>query len=98
MAPFPHPMREQIYRHYLAAIRRRDARIPVTLCTESLSMWQALGDQFGRTPADYVCGCGAGATPGLQRLTTNPWSDARAAVHEDGTKVFADREEGSAGS
>lgn len=83
--PFPHPVRETIYRHYLAEIRARDPEIPVTISTESLDMWKTLGGDLGFTPADYVCGCGAGAIPGKRRLDTNPWQDARAAVRWDGT-------------
>ena len=82
--PFPDRKREEIYRHYLKAIRDRDASIPVTLSTESLSMWKKLGPELGFDPADYVCGCGAGATPGKRRLDTNPWQDAREARTWDG--------------
>jgi len=88
VAPFPHQKRAEVYRHYLAAIRERDADIPVTLCTESLDMWRELGEAVGTTPATYVCGCGAGATPNLTKLETNPWVDARPAEYEDGRPVF----------
>lgn len=83
-APFPHAMREKVYRHYLAEIRRRDPEIPVTISTESLAMWKSLGKDLGFTPKDYVCGCGAGAVPGLKRLETDPWQDAREALTWDG--------------
>jgi len=79
VGPFPQHVREQIYRHYLAEVRARDADIPVTLSTESLDMWKVMGKDLGFTPRDYVCGCGAGATPGKRKLDTNPWQDARAA-------------------
>jgi len=88
VAPFPHQKRAEVYRHYLAAIRERDADIPVTLCTESLDMWRELGEAVGTTPGSYVCGCGAGATPNLTTLETNPWTDAQPAAHEDGRPVF----------
>jgi len=84
MSPFPHEMREQVYRHYLAEIRKRDPDIPVTVSTESLAMWKSLGADLGFTPADYVCGCGAGATPGRRALDTSPWDDARNARTWDG--------------
>ncbi|HQE75973.1 MAG TPA: hypothetical protein PLK00_06085 [Candidatus Hydrogenedentes bacterium] len=83
-APFPHHVRETIYRHYLKEIRARNPEIPVTISTESLGMWKAMGGPLGFTPDDYVCGCGAGAIPGKKRLDTNPWQDARAAVCWDG--------------
>ena len=86
--PFPHGVRETIYRHYLPAIRARDKAIPVTISTESLGMWKSMGEALGVTPGNYVCGCGAGATPGKKRLERNPWSDARAALTWDGQSPF----------
>jgi len=83
-ATFPHAVREKVYRHYLSRIRSIDPDVPVTISTESLAMWRSLGDALGVTPADYVCGCGAGSTPGKRTLETNPWTDARAARHWDG--------------
>jgi len=87
VAPFPDNCREQIYRHHLSEIRIRDAHIPVTLCTESLDMWKRLSDDLGVTPGDYVCGCGAGATPNLQLLETSPWQDAQNPRNWDGMPV-----------
>ena len=84
VAPFPPAVREEIYRYYFAAIRKRNAAVPVTLSTESLDMWKTLGTTLGFTPANYVCGCGAGATPNKQVLDSNPWSDAKAALTWDG--------------
>ena len=89
VAPFPHGVREEIYRHYLGAIRASDAAIPVTISTESLAMWRSLGEALGFTPANYVCGCGAGATPGRRILATNPWRDARAARTWDGLPALS---------
>ena len=89
VGPFPHDVREEIYRHYLAEIRSSDAAIPVTISTESLAMWKTLGEALGFTPANYVCGCGAGATPGKRVLETNPWSDAKAALTWDGRPALA---------
>ena len=89
VGPFPHDFREKVYRHYLAAIRARDDDIPVTISTESLDMWRSLGKDLGFTPANYVCGCGAGATPNRRVLDTNPWHDVKAAVDWDGRPVYA---------
>ncbi len=83
--PFPRAVRETIYRHYLGRIRSIDPEVPVTLSTESLGIWWALGPELGFSPSDYVCGCGAGATPGKRRLETDPWADARAARRWDGS-------------
>lgn len=84
VGPFPDDAREAIYRHYLSAIRARNPEIPVTVCTESLEMWQRMGKDLGVTPATYVCGCGAGATPGRRMLETSPWLDAKAGKTWDG--------------
>jgi DNA repair photolyase len=92
VGPFPDAQREQLYRHYLQSIRRRAPDMPVTLCTESLAMWKQLGSELGYSPTDYVCGCGAGATPQLQRLQTSPWHDARVAARTDGAPVFVENE------
>jgi hypothetical protein len=82
--PLPPHMREKIYRHYIACVRDKDADIPLTLSTESADMWKSLATELGTTPADYVCGCGAGATPDLLTLNSNPWHDARVARTWDG--------------
>ena len=79
VGPFPQALREQVYRHYLAEIRKHDAEVPVTLSTESLEIWAAMGRELGVNPGNYVCGCGAGATPGRRLLHSNPWEDARQA-------------------
>ena len=47
-------------------------------------MWQRMGKDLGVTPATYVCGCGAGATPGRRMLETSPWLDAKAGKTWDG--------------
>ncbi|HNZ38930.1 MAG TPA: radical SAM protein [Candidatus Latescibacteria bacterium] len=92
VGPYPHAVREEIYRHYLRAIRNRHPDIPVTISTESLDMWKSLGTDLGFTPATYVCGCGAGATPNLLKLQTNPWQDARAARTWDGAPAMPEGE------
>lgn len=88
VGPFPDDVREQIYRHYLNEIRRHDKDVPVTISTESLAMWERMGKDLGMTVANYVCGCGAGAVPGLRTLASNPWQDARQARRWDGKLVF----------
>jgi hypothetical protein len=91
--PFPHEVREQIYRYYLARIRAIDKDIPVIISTEDLAMWDSLGKDLGFTPANYPCGCGAGSTPGKRVLEGNPWDEARAAVQWDGSPVVFGGEE-----
>lgn len=89
VGPFPPEMREQVYRHYFAAIRARDSKIPVTISTESLDMWKSLGKTLGVTPANYVCGCGAGAIPRRRILKRSPWRDAKDARTWDGKPAIA---------
>ena len=84
VGPFPAAMREQVYRHYLAEIRKRNPDIPLTLSTESIEMWTVMGPSLGVNPGTYVCGCGAGATPHKRLLDSNPWQDAKAARTWDG--------------
>jgi hypothetical protein len=91
VGPFPAAAREKVYRHYLAEIRRQSADIPVTISTESVEMWNAMAKDLGTTPGTYVCGCGAGATPNLRTLPTNPWTDAMSARTWDGKPAAPDR-------
>lgn len=88
-APYPEPVRETIYRKYFEEVRRLDPDIPLTISTESLTMWQRMGKVLGVTPATYVCGCGAGSTPGRRLLATNPWDDAAGALTWDGRPAVA---------
>jgi spore photoproduct lyase-like protein len=85
IGPFPDAVRETIYRYYLKKVRARDRDIPLVISTESLAMWRTLGADLGCEPGNYVCGCGAGATPGKRVLDTNPWQDAQDARRWDGT-------------
>ncbi|MCC7495515.1 MAG: hypothetical protein IT204_24405 [Fimbriimonadaceae bacterium] len=84
--PFPHDLRREVYEFCIREIRRYSAEVPISLCTESLPMWQELGPALGYRPGDYPCGCGPQATPGLVRLSSSPWRIARP-VHLDGSPV-----------
>ena len=66
--PFPQEIRQEIYEHYLAEIRRHDPDLPVSLSTENFKMWGAMGPKLGFTPTNYVCGCGPQSTPGKRKL------------------------------
>ena len=55
-----------------------------SLLAHSLERWKRFGPELGVTPANYVCGCGAGATPGKLLLDTSPWKDAKNALTWDG--------------
>lgn len=74
--PFPHHVRKAIYEFCLQEIRKYDAEVPVALSTETTEMWRDLGPKLGSNVADYVCGCGPQVTPGLRKLTVNPWQVA----------------------
>lgn len=75
--PFPHHLRRRIYEFCIEEIRRYNTEIPVSLCTESIAMWQELGPALGLQPGNYPCGCGPTATPNLKRLPDSPWQIAR---------------------
>ncbi|MBN1676680.1 MAG: hypothetical protein JXR37_36890 [Kiritimatiellae bacterium] len=71
--PFPQWARAEIYRHYLTEIRKHSKTVPVSLSTESWSMWRGMGKLLDCTATNYVCGCGPQATPGVKRLTCHPF-------------------------
>ena len=84
VAPFPHEVRRTIYEFAVDEIRKYDREIPIALSTEDSAMWQALGPKLGCTARDYVCGCGPQVTPGLRKLSVNPWQIAApVALEED---------------
>ncbi len=78
--PFPHHVRQAIYEHYLAEIRKHDPDIPVSISTENFAMWKALGPKLGFTATNYVCGCGPQSTPGAMKLACHPF---KVAVRDD---------------
>jgi hypothetical protein len=60
----PHHLRREVYDFALGEIRRRDQRVRVALCNETIEMWAELGPQLGISPEEYVCGCGPTSVPG----------------------------------
>ncbi|MBN2451144.1 MAG: hypothetical protein JXR77_12190 [Lentisphaeria bacterium] len=74
--PFPPEMRQAIYEHHLAEIRRWNADVPVSLSTENFAMWREMSARLGYGPTDYPCGCGPMTVPGAPRLTCHPFRDA----------------------
>ena len=79
-SPFPQWVRQEIYEHYLAEIRKWDPHVPVSVSTENFTMWKTLGPKLGFTATDYVCGCGPQSTPGAKKLTCHPF---KVAVRDD---------------
>lgn len=75
--PFPFEVKQEVYRHVIAESRRLSPETPVTLCAETLRMWEALGDLLDGNPWDYPCNCGPLCTPGLRRITTVEGPDAQ---------------------
>ena len=71
--PFPHKTRAEIYRFFIDEIRKNDASIPVSLCTETKEMWAELCECLGATPHTYVCGCGPLCIPGINYTENNPY-------------------------
>ncbi|MCP4643757.1 MAG: hypothetical protein GY851_25150, partial [bacterium] len=74
--PFPHAVRAEIYEHYLNEIRKYDKDIPVSLSTESFSMWHDFSEKLGANATDYVCGCGPQSTPGAKKLSCHAFKVA----------------------
>ena len=66
--PFPDHVRTEIYSFFIDEIRKHSDSVPVSLSTETKEVWDVLGPRLGCTPHNYVCGCGAKCTPGLQVL------------------------------
>ena len=69
-------VRQAIYEHYLAEIRRWDADVPVCLSTENFRMWDRMAPKLGVTATRYVCGCGPQSTPGKKVLDCHPFQVA----------------------
>ena len=68
VGPFPDDVRAEIYEFFIEEIRKHNVTVPISLCTETMAMWQRFGRRLGFGPRDYVCGCGSRCTPGLRRL------------------------------
>ena len=75
-SPFPQWVREEIYEHYIAEIRKYDPDVPVSLSTENFKIWKTLGPKLGFTATNYVCGCGPQSTPGATKLACHPFNVA----------------------
>ena len=82
-APFPDDVRAEVYLHYLREIRRHAPDLPVSLSTESFTMWKRLEAELGCTATNYVCGCGPNSTPGRACLTQHPFKIAAAGPQGD---------------
>ncbi|NLB96214.1 MAG: hypothetical protein GX785_10970 [Armatimonadetes bacterium] len=61
---FPHAWRAEILRHYVSEIRRVSPTTPVSICMETVEMWDELGADLGMTPDHYACCCGPTSVPG----------------------------------
>jgi hypothetical protein len=61
---FPHDLRLEVYRFVIERAAEIDPRQRVSLCNETIEMWDELGPVLGMTPEDYVCGCGPTSVPG----------------------------------
>ncbi len=68
---FPHDLRLEVYRFMIAEIRKWSKRVVISLCNETVQMWDELGPTLGMRPDNYVCGCGPTSVP------TNPILAAR---------------------
>jgi len=75
--PFPEWVRAEIYEYYLNEIRKYNREIPVSLSTETWSMWSRIGKKFGFTATNYVCGCGPNSIPNRKILLAHPYTQAK---------------------
>ena len=66
--PFPHPVRAEIYRFLIEAVRKYDRRIPLYISTESREMWDELADDLGQNPRTFICGCNPIEAPGPRMM------------------------------
>jgi DNA repair photolyase len=78
--PFPEDVRAEIYDHYLSEIRKWNIEVPVSLSTETFSIWRRFQSKLGMNATNYVCGCGPNAVPNRKCLATHPY---RSAVRND---------------
>ena len=62
--PLPHDARREIYRFFIHEVRAANPNVPVSLCLESVEMWQQLGAELNMRPGHYLCNCGPQCTPG----------------------------------
>ena len=75
--PFPPEFRRRLYEHYVREIRRWNAKIPISISTETFAMWKELEPLLGFNARNYPCGCGPFTVPGAPRLTCDPFSTAQ---------------------
>jgi spore photoproduct lyase len=75
--PFPERVRAEIYQHHIDEIRKWHRDVPISLSTETWTMWRRFQDQLGAQPHNYVCGCGPQSTPWRTKLDCNAWAVAK---------------------
>jgi len=66
--PFPHHMREEMYRFLIAEARRHSDEIPLFISTETTAMWDSLADVIGQNPRRFLCGCNPVQGPGPRHV------------------------------
>jgi len=90
--PFPFEVKEEVYRHLITESHRLSPSTIVTLCAETLRMWETLSDLIPYRPWDYPCNCGPHCAPGLQRIASVEGPDAerirQASEHNSATPRF----------
>jgi len=61
---FSHELRRDLLRFMIEEIQRRRPEQPVSLCMETIDMWEELGPLVGMSPDHYACCCGPTSVPG----------------------------------
>ena len=64
--PMPHDARAEIYRFLIDEVRAANPDIPISMCLESMEMWDQFGPELGMRPDHYFCNCGPTCTPGTE--------------------------------
>jgi len=62
--PIPHDLRKEVYELCIREIRRHNADVPISICLESVEMWDDLEDTLGVDREKYPCCCGPVCVPG----------------------------------
>jgi hypothetical protein len=60
---FPHELRREVYDFVVDEVATVAPGVQVSLCNETLPMWDDLGPRLGMTPDSYYCGCGPTSVP-----------------------------------
>lgn len=64
--PLPHETHLEIYRFLIDEVRAVNPSVRISMCLESVEMWDELGPDLGMRADRYLCNCGPQCTPGTE--------------------------------